>query len=198
MGEYGVQANGRVQLVKILQTLAPSVERVIFDFSWGFPGYRDYLDASALLYSDGDFIEYVDFRTRSRYGRGAVSHSGCISDPYGDPDRGRHRMQIVLNALPPDINKVFFTLSSWRSSSIADYDHPRLQFYDVSRPDRQLCSEEFDRRITSQAIIMCSVCRVHGKWKVYSLGEPSSGNAMRENYCYLQATIESIIRRGIC
>ncbi|XP_031575048.1 uncharacterized protein LOC116308710 [Actinia tenebrosa] len=197
MGDYGVQANGRVQLVKILQTLSPSIQCVIFDFSWGFPSSgRDYLDTSALLYSDSDFIEYVDFRTRSRHGRGAVSHSGCISD--GDPNRGRHRMQIVLNALPPQINKVFFTLSSWRASSIAAYECPRLQFYDVSRPERQLCTEEFDRAITSRAVIMCSVCRVNGKWKVFSLGVPSRGNIMVENYRYLKATIERIIQEGIC
>jgi stress response protein SCP2 len=200
MGEYGVQAGSTIQLVKILQTLSQSIEHVIFDLTWGFPrnDNSDFLDASALLYDGDAFQEHVDFRNkRSRAGRGAVTHSGrCITDAL--TNRGRHRMKVSLTDLPSYIDKVFFTLSSWQSPSIASYKKPSLQFYDVTCPDRQLCSEEFDRAINSEAVIMCSVCRVNGRWKVFSLGAPSSGNVMRERYCYLQATIEDIIGRGIC
>ncbi|KAK3717361.1 hypothetical protein QZH41_011593, partial [Actinostola sp. cb2023] len=57
MGDYKVQSDSTIQLVKILQTLSQSIEHVIFDFSWGFPNSYcpDFLDASALLYSDDSF-----------------------------------------------------------------------------------------------------------------------------------------------
>jgi len=200
MSNYNILPDGTIQLVKILQTLAQTIEHVIFDFSWGFPNSysRDYLDASALLYSGSTFIEYVDFRnTMSYHAYGAVSHSGHASN-LECGDRGRHRMNIRLTSIPHNIDKVFFTLSSWNSPSIASYRTPRLQFYDTAHPNKQLCSEEFDRAINAEAVIMCSVCRVNGRWKVYSLGVPSSGNTKRERYCYLQSTIEGIIRRGIC
>lgn len=201
MADYNVQADGTIQLVKILQTLSQNIEHVIFDFSWGFPNSYcpDYLDASALLYSGSTFIEYVDYRNRiSLQAYGAVAHSGRARALACGEDRGRHRMNIRLTSLPVHIDKVFFTLSSWSSSSIKSYRTPTLQFYDTNYPNKQLCSEEFGRAIDAEAVIMCSVCRVDGRWKVYSLGVPSRGNIKRERYCYLQHTIEDIILRGIC
>ena len=199
--DYGVQANSTLLLIKVLQKIPESFDHVIFDFSFGFPSrYRkDYLDASALLYSGREFIQHVDFRTPlSRWSEayGAVTHSGY--DKGYSNERGNQIINVYLKKMPRSIDKVFFTLSSWNSPSIASYDTPSLHFYDARHPGTQLCSDRMSHAIHQQAIIMCSLCRVHGQWRVFSLGKASYGNTKRENYCHLQSTIGRIIAQGLC
>ena len=197
--DYGVQANSTLLLMKVLQKIPDDFDHVIFDFSYGFPSYgRDYLDASALLYSGSEFDQYVDFRTRpSRYSQvyRAIEHSGYAGGL--DPDRGSQVMNVYLKKMPSSIDKIFFTLSSWNSRSISSFDTPSLHFYDARYPETQLCSDRMSHAIHRQAIIMCCLYRERNEWRVISLGTGSSGNTKRENYCYLKYTISSIIQRGL-
>ena len=174
--------------------LTPDLDKVIFDLFWGYPDSgRDYLDASALIFSGETLLKVIDYR--NGFWESCFRHSGDVMD---DSKRlGHHTINVWISKIPSGVTKIFFTLSAWNSPNISKYKHPSLKFYDAKRPNQQLCSDTMSHAAYSQAIIMCALCRVGGSsWKVYSLGELSPGNA--KNYSPLQTTIiKKVIRAGL-
>ena len=177
----------------VLYEVPQSFNEVIFDLYWGYPtAGRDYLDASVLLYSGTSFVEVVDFRHRLAR-TGGVKHSG---DRMKDAKcRGHHKIKVELKSIAKHVNRLFFTLSAWVSPNISKYKKPSLRFFDAREPTKQLCSDQMSHAAYSQAIIMCSLCKINESWEVLSLRELSQGNA--KNYDQLKNTIGSIIAKTL-
>lgn len=183
-----------LNLIVLLYAIPDSFDHVIFDLFWGYPTRgRDYLDASVLIYSGNQLQETADYCRTWRFS-GAVYHSGDVMD---DAKRlGHHTINVKLKSLPPNIDKLLFTLSAWNSPNISKYKNPSLRFFDAKEPTKQLCSDQMQNAAYSQAIIMCSLSKIDGMWNVFSLRTPSAGNA--KNYTPLQQTISGIILQGLC
>ena len=177
----------------VLYEISESLDHVIFDLFWGYPTSGcDFLDASVLIYSGNWFYGRVDFRNRGHFS--GVTHSGDVMD---DAKRlGHHTINVKLKSLPAAVDKLFFTLSAWNSPNISKYRNPSLRFFDAKEPNKQLCSDQMQHAAHSQAIIMCSLCKINNGWKVFSLRTLSAGNA--KNYTPLQQTISGIISQGLC
>ena len=176
----------------VLYEISESLDNAIFDLFWGYPvSGRDYLDASVLMYNGQSCQAVVDYRRRVFNG---VSHSGDIMDDVRR--RGHHTINVKLKNLPAAVDKLFFTLSAWNSPNISKYRNPSLRFFDAREPNKQLCSDRMQHAAYSQAIIMCSLCKINGKWKVFSLRKLSAGNA--KIYAPLKQTIGGIIAQGLC
>lgn len=109
---------------------------------------------------------------------------------------GHHTINVKLKSLPPYIDKLFFTLSAWRSPNISKYKNPSLRFFDAKEPNKQLCSDEIQKAAYSQAIIMCALLKIDGTWNVFRLNTLSAGNA--RDYTPLQQTISRIISERLC
>lgn len=151
------------------------------------------MDASVLIYSGNELQRISDYKRRMRFS-GAVYHSGDVMD---DLNRlGHHTINVKLKSLPANIDKLFFTLSAWNSPNISMYKNPSLRFFDAKEPNKQLCSDQMQNAAYSQAIIMCSLSKIDGAWKVFSLRTPSAGNA--KDYTPLQQTISGITSQGLC
>ena len=191
--DYAVQPFSTVHLIVVLYEIADqSLDHTIFDLFWGFPSSGcDYLDASVLIYSGTYCQGLVDYSRRIFSG---VSHSGDIMDH--SKRLGHHTINVWLKSLPATVDKLFFTLSAWNSPNISKFKHPSLRFFDAKEPNKQLCSDQMQNAAYSQAIIMCSLSKINGSWKVYSLRTLSAGNA--KNYSPLQQTIAGIISQGLC
>ena len=172
--------------------ISDNLDHAVFDLFWGYPSRGlDFLDASALIYSGMSYQGLVDWRHCGFMG---VSHSGDVMD---DSKRFGHQIiDVKLKSLPSNIDKLFLTLSAWNSPNISKYRNPSLLFFDAKEPTKQLCSDQMQHATYSQAIIMCSLSKINGAWKVFSLRKPSAGNAM--NYSPLQQTINGIILQGLC
>jgi len=189
---YSVQPFSTVHLIVVLYEISDSLDHVIFDLFWGYPTKGcDYLDASVLIYSGTSFQGLVDWSHRLFSG---VSHSGDVMDPA--KRLGHHTINVKLKSLPAAVDKLFFTLSAWSSPNISKYKNPSLRFFDAKEPNKQLCSDQMQHAAYSQAIIMCSLSKINGAWKVFSLRTLSAGNAM--DYAPLQQTISGIISQGLC
>ena len=190
--DHGVQPFSTLHLIVVLYEISESLDHVIFDLFWGYPASGcDFLDASALIYSGSSFQTVVDFR---QCGFTGVTHSGDVMD---DAKRlGHHTIDVKLKSLPSSVDKLFFTLSAWSSPNISKYKNPSLRFFDAKEPNKQLCSDRMDHAAYSQAIIMCSLCKINHSWKVFSLRTLSAGNA--NNYSQLQQKISGIIAQGLC
>ncbi|XP_031550084.1 uncharacterized protein LOC116287540 [Actinia tenebrosa] len=191
---YGVKPFSTINLIVVLYDIPDDFDEVIFDLFWGYPtSGRDYLDASVLLYSETSFIERVDYGYRQSVTCTAVWHSGDVMD---DANRlGHHTIRVKLKSLQSGINRLFFTLSAWASPNISKYPNPSLRFFDARFPKKQLCSTAMDHAAYSQAIIMCSLCKFDGAWKVLGLRRLSRGNAM--DYGPLKETILQLITTGL-
>ena len=190
--DYAVQPLSILHLIVMLYEISESLDHVIFDLFWGYPTSGcDYLDASVLIYGGKCCTGIVDFDDRVKSG---VSHSGDVMD---DAKRlGHHTIDVKLKSLPAAVDKLFFTLSAWNSPNISKYKKPSLRFFDAKEPNKQLCSDQMDHAAYSQAVIMCSLCKMNGVWKVFSLRTLSPGNA--KDYTELQQTINGIIAQGLC
>lgn len=191
--DYGVQPFSTVHLIVVLYEISDqSLDHTIFDLFWGYPSSGcDYLDASVLIYSGAYFQGLVDYSHLDFTG---VSHSGDVMDD--SKCLGHHTINVKLKSLPATVDKLFFTLSAWDSPNISKYKHPSLRFFDAKEPNKQLCSDQMQNAAHSQAIIMCSLSKINGAWKVFSLRTPSAGNA--EDYSPLQQKIAGIISQGLC
>ncbi|XP_035674620.1 uncharacterized protein LOC118414582 [Branchiostoma floridae] len=193
MGDYGVQPHSTVHLIIMLYAIPEHFNHVIFDLFWGYPYKgRDYLDASCLLFSGTSFIAVIDYGHTFYHG-GVIRHSGDVMDDYNR--KGHHTINVKLKEIPSNITHMFFTLSAWSSPNISKYPNPSLRFFEASNKNKQLCSDQMNHAAHSQAIVMCSVSRKTGVWKIDSLGTLSQGNAM--NYDSLKATIRKLIQQGV-
>lgn len=190
--DYAVQPFSTLHLIVVLYEISESLDHTIFDLFWGYPSRgRDYLDASVLIYSGTYFQGVVDF-SQSIFS--SVSHSGDVMDD--SKSLGHHTINVKLKSLPTSIDKLFFTLSAWSSPNISRFRHPSLRFFDAKEPTKQLCSDQMQNAAYSQAIIMCSLSKINGSWKVFSLRTPSAGNVA--DYSPLQQKIAGIISQGLC
>ena len=191
--DYDVQPFSTVHLIVVLYEISDqSLDRTIFDLFWGYPSSGcDYLDASVLIYSGTHFQGLVDWCHHNFSG---VSHSGDVMD--NSKRLGHHTINVWLKSLPATVDKLFFTLSAWNSPNISKFKRPSLRFFDAKEPNKQLCSDQMQNAAYSQAIIMCSLSKINGSWKVFSLRTPSAGNA--KGYDPLRQTIVGIISQGLC
>ncbi|KAJ7381006.1 hypothetical protein OS493_004601 [Desmophyllum pertusum] len=190
--DYNVQPFSTLHLIVLLYAIPDTFDHVIFDLFWGYPSKGcDYLDASVLIYSGKSFQGLVDYSHRVFTG---VSHSGDVMDHARR--LGHHTIDVKLKSLPSSVDKLFFTLSAWHSPNISKYKKPSLRFFDAKEPSKQLCSDQMQHAAYSRAIIMCSLSKIDGAWKVFSLRTPSAGNA--KNYSPLQQNINGIISQGLC
>lgn len=188
-----MQPFSTVHLIVVLYEISDqSLDHTIFDLFWGYPSRGpDFLDASVLIYSGAYYVGLVDWCHRVFTG---VSHSGDRMNPA--KRLGHHKINVKLKSLPATVDKLFFTLSAWNSPNISKFKQPSLRFFDAKEPNKQLCSDQMQNAAHSQAIIMCSLSKINGAWKVFSLRTPSAGNA--KNYGPLQQNILGIISQGLC
>lgn len=190
--DYCVQPFSTIHLIVVLYEINQTLDNAVFDLFWGYPSSGvDFLDASVLMYSGSSLQGIVDYRQGSFNG---VSHSGDVMD--NAKCLGHHTIHVQLKSLPGDVNKLFFTLSAFCSPNISRYKNPSLRFFDAKEPNKQLCSDQMGHAAHSQAVIMCSLSKIRGVWKVFSLRTLSAGNVA--NYSPLQQTIGDIITKGLC
>ena len=189
LSDYNIKAFHTIHLMVLLYAIPSHFNHVIFDLFWGYPVRgRDYLDASCLVFSGKTYVNVVDYRSRV-FLNNSIWHSGDVMDDVNR--KGHHTIEVRLKELPASVTHLFFTLSAWDSPTIAQYPNPSLKFFEASNKSKDLCNTSFTHAIHSQAVIMCSVVRGGGQWKIFGCGTPSAGNA--KNYKPLISTIRGLI-----
>ena len=194
--DHKVPSESKLHLIIVLWAVPDELENAVFDFYWGLPYGRDkdYLDVSVLVYSGRTNLGVIYYRDPYLSLCPGVVHSGP-ADMYHYKREGRHQVTVNLKTVPHHVDKLVFTLSAWRSSSISEYPYYRLNFYDVNYPDKQLCSDKVDVRLkVNKSIIMCCLSKKNGIWEVIDMKKGSDG--FTRNYYPLKREIETLIRDG--
>ncbi|XP_028396212.1 uncharacterized protein LOC114520184 [Dendronephthya gigantea] len=204
--DYDVKPNSEIYLVILLYAIPEKLDKVIFDLFWGYPHRnwffellnldwfrtQDYLDASVFLYSDSEFKEVVNYCNKTSKCSSAVTHSG---DDMDDKKKlGHHTIAVSIKSIPPEVNRLVFTLSARNSPDVSKYLKPCLEFYNAGDPGNKLCDDTMEDAVKSEAIIMCCLTNRGDKWRVVSLKEQSPGNA--KDYGPLKNTIRQLIESG--
>ncbi|XP_052068624.1 uncharacterized protein LOC127707904 isoform X2 [Mytilus californianus] len=191
LGDYNVKPNTTICLVVCLYSIPEDFNHVVFDLYWGYPrSGKDYLDASCLMFSGTTFYRACDYHYVKPHS--SVRHSGDRMDDFRK--QGHHTIDVFLQNIPADITHLFFTLSAWSCPNISKYRKPSLNFFEASKPNKSLCETSFRHANNSQAVVMCSVSRKDGNWKIFQSGKLSSGNAHK--YGPLKETIRRLILSG--
>ncbi|XP_046855302.1 uncharacterized protein LOC124448303 [Xenia sp. Carnegie-2017] len=193
--DYNIPPNSTVHLIIVLCAVPDDLEEVVFNFCWSIPPHqrRDFLDVSVFAYNGvGKTLGYICYRQCILRRVPGIMHSG----PARIRNRvGHQNVNVNLKIIPDHVDKLVFTLSACRSSSISQYPYYRLQFYDVNFPDRQLIDAKVDVQLKDhKSIIMCCLSRKNGRWEVIEVKEGSDGFAY--DYDPLKATIKTLIRQG--
>jgi len=195
LSDYNIKPFHTIHLMVLLYEIPQHFNHVIFDLFWGYPAAckRDFLDASCLVFHGKTYRDVVDYChymfLNATATNKSIWHSGDVMD---DVNRiGHHTIDVCLKDLPASVTHLFFTLSAWQSPTIAHYPNPSLKFFEASDKSKDLCNTSFQHACHSQAVIMCSVERRGGQWKIFNCGKLSAGNAM--NYEPLISTIQSLI-----
>ena len=195
--DHNVPPESKLHLIIVLWAVPDELDNAVFDFYWGLPPGRryDYLDVSVLVYNGRSNVDVIYYRhPRSSLCPG-VEHSGPADMDFYK-DEGRHQVKVDLKAVPHYIDKLVFTLSAWRASSMSEYPYYRLNFYDVNHPDKQLCSAKVDVHLqVYKSVIMCCLSRKNGKWEVIDMKKGSDG--FTRNYSPLKRVTEALIGQGL-
>ncbi|XP_033120790.1 uncharacterized protein LOC117119920 isoform X1 [Anneissia japonica] len=190
LATYNVRPGSTIHLMVLLYAVPTSLNKVVFDLYWGYPARgRDYLDASALMFSGSSFIEVADYRILNKIH--SILHSGDLMDDCNM--LGHHIINVEFHSIPAHVTSIFFTLSAWNSPKISHFKTPSLKFYEQSNPSKKLCEDKISKAGHRQAIVMCSLSRRGGQWFVDSNGSLSDGNA--RNYSSLIVTIQGLIAK---
>ena len=194
METYGLKPGSTIHLMVLLSAIPTNLTKVVFDLYWGWPDSgKDYLDASALVFSGREYLGVVNYNTLARkdleFVNGAIYHSGDRMDKV--KRQGHHILKVNLKALPTSVTNVFFTLSVWKSKELSNFKNLNFRFFDEQKPDQMLCADQTKEANEKQAIVMCRLSNIDGHWYVYDSGISSEGNA--KDYNPLKNTITNII-----
>ncbi|CAG2213504.1 unnamed protein product [Mytilus edulis] len=174
--DYNVKPNTTICMVVCLYIIPEDFNHVVFDLYWGYPwSGKDYLDATCLMFSGTTFTEHAIIITRDHIHLFVTLETEWMILKK----QGHHTIDVLLQNIPADITHLFFTLSAWSSPNISKFKKPSLKFFEASSPQKSLCETSFTHAKHSQAVVMCSVSRKDGKWKIFESGKLSSGNAKK-------------------
>ncbi|XP_041363081.1 uncharacterized protein LOC121378819 [Gigantopelta aegis] len=154
--------------------------------------YRDFLDASCLVYKGKQFLKVYDFhpehQAETTVCKGVVTHTGDKMDDFNKV--GHHTIEVSLQQLPPHVTHLFFTLSGWNYESIKAFPDLSLKFYDARAPEDNLCETKLAGSVQKRAVIMCCVSRSSKGWKILECGKTSEGYA--DDYEPIKKTIRTL------
>lgn len=203
LAHYGVSNGTKIQALKVLFNNDDGITAMVFDLGWDFPSStRDYLDATCFVCNGGQILHWVDyhrvfspfFKTEDGDTTYSVMHSGDVVRPSGTGCD--HRIIVNTNVLPPEVDRLYFTLSAYDAKNIGAFKRTTMAIFQETEDHE--CKQvmepyQFPRAQGQQAVIMCLLQRKqddHEVWEALSVEQFSAGNA--KNYNALMATIRAM------
>lgn len=143
------------------------------------------LDASCLLLDkDKKLVDEISYRQlRSRCG--SIQHSGDNRTGAGEGDD--ETITINLANLPATVEYICLTINSFSGQSFSDVENASCRLYD----DKNVEQAKFvlSEKGKHTALIMVSVYRHNGSWKVKAIGHPSDNAIAVHMLPVIQAVI---------
>lgn len=134
------------------------------------------LDASCILLDDNkQVLDQVWFRQlTSKCGK--IKHSG--DNLTGDGDGDDETISVDLKGLAGNVKYLIFTVNSFRGQSFQDVGRAGCRIYDDKK--KALAEYNLSEKGDHTGLIMVSLYRHNGAWKVNALGKATSGRVAAE------------------
>ena len=125
------------------------------------------LDASALLYADGNLVD-VCYYGQLTSKDGSVRHMG--DNLTGDGDGDDEVMTVDLQRVPAHVNAVIFTVTSYRGHTFEQVQNAFCRLVD-STTNSELARYTMQGGMAFTGMVMAKVYRQNGEWKLQAIGE---------------------------
>lgn len=125
------------------------------------------LDASALLFADGDVVDVVYYRQLSSKD-GSIRHQGDNLTGEGSGDD--EVMLVDLTRVPPHVTTIVFLVTSYRGHTFEQVENAFCRLVD-STTNAELARFTLQGGMPFTAMVMAKVFRVGGEWKLQAIGE---------------------------
>lgn len=136
------------------------------------------LDASAVLFADGEPVDVVFFQHLSS-DDGSVRHTG--DNLTGGAGTGGDDESIVvdLTGVPARVDQIVFTVNSFTGQTFADVQNAFCRLVDETT-GTELARYTLTGGGRHTAQIMAKVRRGAGGWEMKAIGEPASGRTFQD------------------
>ena len=125
------------------------------------------LDASALLYADGNLVD-VCYYGQLTSKDGSVRHMG--DNLTGDGDGDDEVMLVDLQRVPAHVTTVIFTVTSYRGHTFEQVSNAFCRLVD-STTNSELARYTLQGGMAFTGMVMAKVYRANGEWKLQAIGE---------------------------
>ena len=175
-GRVSLRKNESVSLVK---SGAPPLTRVRMGLGWD-PAKRGGsidLDASCIAFdAEGKKVATIWFMKLSGLG-GAIQHSG--DNLTGDGDGDDESIVVRLDALPPSVTGLVFTVNSFLGQKFTEVSRAFCRLVDDTT-DAELVHFELSDSEARTAVLMCKLVREGPHWTMTALGRFADGRTVRK------------------
>ncbi|HMS77452.1 TerD family protein [Gordonia sp. (in: high G+C Gram-positive bacteria)] len=134
------------------------------------------LDASVLMYSGSECMEIVCFY-HLRSNDGSIVHSGDNLTGHGEGDD--ETISIALQRIPPHIDKLGFTVTSFLGQSFKSVQNAYCRLVDTTT-NTELARYTLNQKVPHTAILMAAIDRQNGEWKLRAIGEGFSARTPKK------------------
>ena len=130
------------------------------------------LDASVGMFDEGqrpvDVIWFRQLKSKD----GSVVHTGDNRTGAGDGDD--EQINVDLNAVPPTVKSLVFTVNSFTGQTFAQVENAYCRLLDASN-GKEVARFNLSVQGPHSAQIMAKVYRHNGEWKMHAIGENGNG-----------------------
>jgi tellurium resistance protein TerZ len=135
------------------------------------------LDASCVLFDDGNKpVDVVWFR-QLKSNDGSVQHSGDNRTGAGDGDD--EQISVNLSQVPANVKSIVFTVNSFTGQSFAQVQNAYCRLINA-RDGKEVARFDLSVQGPHSAQIMAKLYRHNGEWKMHAIGENGTGRTFDE------------------
>lgn len=165
-------------LIRIFMGLGWDVAKKGGLFSGLFGGNEDIdLDASCLVFDEsGKQVDEIWF-CQLQGMDGAIVHTGDNLTGAGDGDD--EIIKVDLSRLPATVKSLVFTVNSFRGQTFDKVANAYCRVVD-DISGKELVKFDLSESGSHTGLIMAKIYRHGGEWKIYAIGEKTSGQTIRD------------------
>ncbi|MBW3243643.1 TerD family protein [Epibacterium sp. DP7N7-1] len=135
------------------------------------------LDASVIVYDNaGHVLDTIWFqKLNSR--DGSIRHSG--DNRTGDGDGDDETISVDLDRLPANAETLIFTVNSFTGQNFKEVENAVCRLVNA-HDSKELCQFVLAEKGAHTGVIMASLSRKSGEWKMTAIGESANGRTVND------------------
>ena len=135
------------------------------------------LDASCLMFDEGNTLVDIVWFRQLKSKDGAVVHSGDNLTGEGEGDD--ETIAVDLERLPAGVRTLVFTVNSFRGQSFNEVENAFCRLLD-ERAGSEIARYTLAEQGAHTGVVMAVVSRASGEWTMKAVGQPANGRTAQD------------------